>query len=130
MIPVKDVPSSAIYPGFGPGRWPGEQLSAITIDSESQTKITEKIVRGILYLEESVFVCEDYEISTHVLHDQVAINILDRIAKHLVVHSREPGITVLRATVPEDKTSSVFAIEIWGRFRTYCIVTKRLDSTN
>ena len=65
MIPSKDVPSSAVYPGFGPDQWPSEQLPAITIDVESHKKITEKIVRGILYSEESVFVGEDYEISTH-----------------------------------------------------------------
>ncbi len=76
-----------------------------------------------------MLVGEDYEISTHVLHDQVAKKILDGIAKYAVLHSRGPGITVLRATVPEDKTSSVFAIEMWGRFRTYSVVTKKLNST-
>jgi hypothetical protein len=130
MIPSRDVQSSAVYPGFEADRWPDQQLSAITLDSESHTKITEKIVRGILYLEESVFVGEDYTISTHVLHDQVALKILEKIAKHVVVHSRGPGITVLRATVPEDRTSSLFAIEIWGRFRSYSVVTKKSDSTN
>lgn len=128
MVPVHNVPTSAVYPGFGADRWPDEHLTAgITINQESQIKITEKIVRGILYLEEGVFVSEAYQIHTFVLSEQGATPIMEGIKKYAVVHSREPGIVVKRATVPEDQTASVFEIEIWGQFRTYSVVERKVS---
>ncbi len=126
MIPIKDVPVTNVYPGFGADRWPDEELTAaITISKESLVKITEKIVRGILYLEEGVFVSDDYQIDTYVLSEQGAAESIKSVEKLFVVHSREPGIIVKRATVPDDKKSSVIEIEIWGQFKMYSIVSRK-----
>ena len=125
MISTEEAPQSAVYPGFGADRWPDEQLTAaITIDAKSQTKLAEKIVRGLLYLEEQVFVGEDYEIQSFVLTDEGARPIVEMIDRYAEVHAREPGIVVKRATVPDDRTSSVFVTEIWGQFKMYSIVSK------
>ena len=44
------------------------------------------------------------------------------------VHAKEPGIVVWRATMPEDQTSSFFAIEIWNRTKLYAAV-ERISSS-
>jgi hypothetical protein len=56
------------------------------------------------------------------INDQDAQPILDNIKNFGSIYSREPGITVYRAVIPEDHISSLFAIEIWKIFKVYAIV--------
>lgn len=125
----RDIPHESLHPQFGLHE--GQLLEsalAIRMPKGSINRLAEKIVRGILYLEEGVFVGEDYEISTYVLTDEAAAPIVATIQRFGTVHAKEPGIVVWRATVPEDQTSSLFAIEIWNRAKLYSAV-ERITST-
>lgn len=56
--------------------------------------------------------------------DSITGNSMREIIDHFgVTHSREPGVIVRRAVVPEDGISSVFEIEFWKQFKTYAIVS-------
>ena len=126
MMPANEVPSSSIYPGFGPDKWPGEiSTHAVTISRDARTKISEKIVRGLLFLEEGVLIDESYEIQTYTLTEEGAQPLIEAVNRWGVIHAQEPGIIVRRATVPEDQKSSLFEIEIWGQFKMYTIVHRK-----
>lgn len=120
----KDIPLQAVYPNFGLyEHLPIEEQTAITIKADSVRKLSEKIVKGIFYLEDGHFIQPPYKISFYVLSDTGAEPIMEMLEKFGSVHAREPGIVVSRAVVPEDQTSSFFCIEIWGRFKMYAAVT-------
>lgn len=82
-------------------------------------------MKGLLYLEEGVFVSEDYDVDVRPMRPKAAEPLWDVLKQFGVEHAHEPGIRVVRATVPEDKTSSIFYIEIWGRFKLWCIVVRK-----
>ena len=120
------IPNESIYPNFE-SRYPipESERMAVTISKESTDKLAEKIARGLLYLDNGVFVDDTYEISIFVLTDEGAAPFIEIIRKFGKEHSRGPGIHVLVAIVPDDNTSSVFAITIWGRFKTYVVVQRK-----
>ena len=120
----ENIPLQAAYPNFGKHEHiPIEEQMAVTIKEESVRKLSEKIVKGIFYLEDGQFIQSPYHIDFFVLHDESAAPIMDMLEKYGTVHAREPGIVVSRAVAPEDSTSSFFCIEIWGRFKMYAAVT-------
>ena len=56
------------------------------------------------------------------MHDADAQEFVDLIARHSKTLAREPGIEVVRAVVPDDNMSSVYAITIWKRLKMYAVV--------
>jgi hypothetical protein len=117
------IPQKYLYPGFGLyAQLPIQEQVAIPISSDSVKKLTEKIVRGIFYIEDKIFIEPPYRIESFVLNDQDAQPILDNIKNFGSFYAREPGITVCRAVIPEDQKSSLFAIEIWRIFKVYATV--------
>lgn len=120
------IPDESVYPNFE-SRYaiPDSERKAITISKKSIEKLGEKIVRGILYIENHQFIGESYEVSSYTLTDTGAASIVELVQRFGKEHSKGPGIVVLKATAPEDNTSSIFAITIWGRFKLYLIVQSK-----
>jgi hypothetical protein len=112
-----------VFPGLG-DRWniPGER-TAILIPVDSFKRVTEKIVRGIFYIEEKRFIEPPYRVEFFVLFNEGAAFIEQILDKFGTVYAREPGVVVCRAVAPEDGISSLFAIEFWKQFKTYASVT-------
>lgn len=120
------IPMEAVYPNFGPDWHPkGGSATAIPISQRKIYRLAEKIVRGLIYLDDGLFVNADYEVNTYTLTDESAKPLIEMAVKYGKAHSRGPGITVVKATVPEDKISSLFVVEIWGRFRMYSVVESK-----
>jgi hypothetical protein len=119
------IPSSGVIPGLG-NRWnlPLEQQVAVLLPAESLRLMTEKIVRGIFYVEDTRFIEPPYKIDFFVLDDDGARPLKETLNKFGSVYAREPGIIVHRAVVPEDNLSSLFEIEFWKQFKTYATVSK------
>lgn len=118
------IPTRGVYPGLG-DRWPelpGER-TAIHIPEESFRRITEKIVRGIFYIEEQKFIEPPHKIEFFALAQQDAGFLEQILSKYGTVYAREPGIVVRRAVAHEDGVSSLFAIEFWKQFKIYASVT-------
>jgi hypothetical protein len=117
------VHKQAIYPGFEE-KWnrPLEEQSAILLPAKSLQKLTEKIVRGIFFIEDQRFIEPSYGIQFFALTNQDARPMVDIVNRFGTTYAREPGIVVDRAVTPGDRTSSVFRIVIWGRLQMYAAV--------
>jgi hypothetical protein len=99
-----------------------EQQRAITIKAKSVHRLAEKIVRGIFYLEDRLFLEPPYTVSFYAIHDRNAAPFVTLFQKYGSIYAHEPGIVVRRAVATEDKTWSVFSIEIWSTFKMFAIV--------
>lgn len=117
------IPRTGIYPGLEEkwGRSP-EQQRAITIKAKSVHRLAEKIVRGIFYLEDDRFLEPPYTVSFYAIHDRDATPFVSLLQQYGSIYAHEPGIVVRRAVATEDKTSSVFSIDIWSTFKMFAIV--------
>ncbi|MCB1690005.1 MAG: hypothetical protein KDI33_16025 [Halioglobus sp.] len=114
--------SESTYPGFGPDRFPEHtNLLKIGINEKHIADLTKKIVRGMLYLDEGKLVDERFQINVYPMREHDAARML-QIVRGWNERAHEPGIKVLRATVPEDRVTSVFRIEIWGQLFLHAIV--------
>jgi hypothetical protein len=119
------IPQSGTFPGMGEkwGRSREDQV-AILIPAASFRRITEKIVRGIFYVEDQKYIEPPYAIDFFALDPQTGNSFREVIDRFGAAYAREPGIAVRRADTPEDGLSSVFEIEFWRQFKTYATVTQ------
>ena len=122
-----EIPKEGIYPGLGE-RWdrPRAEQSALFVPAKSLQRLVEKIVRGIVFIEDQRLIDERMEIEHHVVNEAGSKEIEDALARFGVVHSRGPGIQVARAVTPEDGVSALYKITVWGQFVMYASVMPRL----
>jgi hypothetical protein len=100
----------------------------LPISGEGLKRLAEKIVRGIVYIEHHVYIDASYDVTISFMENDDARPMYDMAMRNGGVLSREPGIVVTRAYLPEDKRVGIFVIEIWKRCRLYAAVTpKDLD---
>jgi hypothetical protein len=119
------IPQKYFYPNFGlHADLSVQDQASILISADSVKRLAEKIVRGIFYIEDHLFIEPPYNIESFVLSEKDAQPIMEATKKFGSVYAREPGITVYRAVIPEDQTSSLFVIEIWKRLKVYAIVSR------
>jgi hypothetical protein len=117
------IPQKHLYPNFGLYTdLPIQEQVSVPISADSVKRLAEKIVRGIFYIEDNLFIEPPYSIESFVLSDQDAQPVVAAIKQSGSVYAREPGITVYRAVTLEDQVSSLFAVEIWERFKVYAAV--------
>lgn len=117
------IPHQAIYPGFGPHASDAARV-AIPVSATAIRRLVEKIVRGITYIEDGKFVEKPFTVEHYALAEENAgpfRMLLDRFG---TVYERGPGITIVRAVVPEDRMTAVYSIEIWRRFKSYALLSK------
>ena len=117
------IPQKHLYPNFGSyAHLPIQDQVSVPISADSVKRLAEKIVRGIFYIEDKLFIEPPYSIESFVLNDKDAQPVMKATQKFGSIYAREPGITVYRAVIPEDQLSSLFAVEIWERFKVYATV--------
>lgn len=122
------IPYQAVYPGFGPQ--PGihdEVRVAVPVSATGIRRLVEKIVRGIAYIQDQKFVENPYTVEQYVLTDEGAGPLKEMLDRFGTVYERGPGITVVRAVVPEDQMTAIYGIEIWGRLKAYAFLSKSKD---
>jgi hypothetical protein len=95
---------------------------ALTIPAESFRRITEKIVRGITYLEGHRYIEPPRRVDFFALDDEGAKPLRELIETAGITHAREPGIVVKRVIAPEDGVSALYEIEFWKQFKTHAAV--------
>jgi hypothetical protein len=123
----EQIPDHGGYPGLG-ARWPeipGER-TAILIPKEYFERITEKIVRGIYYIEDNIFIMPPYVIDFFALPDDDTASWHDAFDRWGKTYSREPGVLVRRAIAQDVGISSVFEITFWKQFKMFASVTKEI----
>ena len=118
-----DFPCTAVYPNLEE-KWgrPPEQQNIVTFPVRSVQRLSEKIVRGIFYIEDGKFIESPYVIETFAIRDERALQANSVLDKFGQLYAREPGIVVYRALSQEDAMSSIFKIEIWQQFKMYASV--------
>ena len=118
------IPDYGIFPGLD-DRWRiASERMAILIPKESFERITKKIVRGIYFIEDSLFIEPPYEIDFFALPEDSIAPWKDALDRFGSVYAREPGVVVRRAVSHDDRLCSLFEITFWKQFRTYASVTR------
>jgi hypothetical protein len=126
LIDGPEIERSAVYPGLGErwGRPPTEGLG-VPVPAKSLRRLTEKIVRGIFFLEDNAFLEANHSIEFYALTDEGAGPIkefLDRFGRE---YARGPGIVVRRAVAADQPMGALFEINVWGQFKMYASVGPR-----
>ena len=126
LIVFRLLPDHGIFPNFGPLQSPctqghiGMPLSKYQIE-----RLAEKVVRGVTFIEDGLYIDERYNLEIFILADAGATPVIEMIEKHGVQLHRGPGLIVRRAVIPEDRRSGLYAVEIWGRAKLYAAVTQK-----
>lgn len=118
------IPDHGLYPGMG-DRWPdipGER-TAILIPKDYFDRITVKIVRGIFFIEDGLFIEPPFKIDVYALPEDGDATWTQALGRWGKVYERKPGVKVRRA-VAEDGVSSLFEVTFWKQFKTYAAVSR------
>ncbi len=118
------IPDHGVFLGLD-DRWadiPSER-TAILIPKQSFERITEKIVRGIFYIEDGIFIEPPYIIDFFASAEDDNSPWQQALERWGKVYERPPGIVVRRA-VAEDRVSSIFEMTFWKQFKTYAAVSR------
>lgn len=124
MLKGEEIAAVNVVPGLE-DRWnqAAEQQEAIKIPEGSLTAVAEKIVRGIVYREDNVFIEPPYKIECFLdgEHAKPTKEVLDRQGE---VFRREPGLEIRRAAEEEDAQSALYEITLWDQLKLYASVAK------
>jgi len=125
LIKGRAIPDEGAYPGLEE-RWgrPREEQLAVHVPSAHLHRLVEKIVKGIAFIEDGRYVDSSAEIKHHVITQEGAEPLLQLLQRHGKIHSRAPGIEVLRAVTPEDGVSAIYKMTIWGQLVMYASVLR------
>lgn len=117
------IPQEAAYPGLGE-RWNRivDYQVAIPIPADHFQRMTEKIVRGLFFIEEGKLIEPPYVVEQFALHDDAALPVRDLLRKYGHTYARPPGLTIRRAVVAEDGVSSIVEILFWRQFSSFASV--------
>jgi hypothetical protein len=117
------IPDHGGYPGLE-DRWnqPPTERIALPFPKVGVERLTEKIVRGISYIEGGMFVEPPYQIDVFALNPEGASPIREAIDRFGTEYARGPGIQVRRAVAADDGKSALFEIEFFQQFKTHASV--------
>jgi hypothetical protein len=123
LVEGREIPRAHTYPGLGE-RWgrPYEQQTAIQIPGAYFQRMTEKIVRGIFFIEDSVLIEPPHAIRHSAVDDARIPSVIAMLDGHATVHARLPGLLVRRVVMPGHEPGSVFEITFWGQVKSYATV--------
>jgi hypothetical protein len=121
-----ELPNRGIFPNFGPAHHPGpDGYYGVQLDKKKIERLTEKIVRGVAFVQDEIFIDENYDLAIYFLEDSGAELVVEMIAQYGVQLHRGPGLIVKRAVIPEDPRAGLYAIEIWQRAKMYAAITPK-----
>lgn len=123
LLEGENIPNQGIYPALGE-RWDRHPDSAIAlkIPAEYFRRITEKIVRGITYLDTKRYIEPPHRVHFFALDENGAKPLLELIEQAGTTLAREPGIVVRKVVAPEDGISALYEIEFWKQFKMHATV--------
>ncbi len=127
LLKGHEIPN-AVYPGFEE-RWNRAKSDQVglPVPVDHLKQLVVKIVKGITYIEDRIYLNEHTQIEHHVVKPSIAAPLEKAVRVHGEIHSREPGIEVVRAVTPDDGVSALYKITIWGRLVMYATVKKGLQ---
>lgn len=118
------IDDAQVYPTTGESAArAGSDPIPFLIPAEYFSRITEKIVRGLTYVESGKFIEPPKFVTFFPLREAEGTEFVQMIRLHGVEFERGPGITIRRVIAPEDNISGLYEVEFWGgQFRTYATV--------
>jgi hypothetical protein len=120
----KQIPQESLYPGMPQYEdVPAEDRVGILIPAEYFPRMTEKIVRGIFYIEEKQFIEPPYLIDWYLPTKENTVHFQKTLDEFRTIYAREPGLVVQRAVTFDDEPSSLFKITFWEQLSMYATVT-------
>ncbi|MFJ2987570.1 hypothetical protein ACIPF8_06870 [Collimonas sp. NPDC087041] len=129
LLNGRQIHREAVYPGFEEkwGRSHAQGLG-IKVPAESFRRFSEKIVRGVYFVDGERLIEPPYVIEFFALSDQGAKPIQDLVERYGREMSLGTAIVVRIAEADEDRMCSLIEISIWGKFKMYCSVDLDNDS--
>lgn len=126
IMKFQELPDHGIFPNFGPEHDAGkDRYIGVPLPKYDLERLAEKIVRGIVYIENDMFIDDGYDLDVFVLNEPGAQPAIEMIDKFGHVLSRGPGIVVRRAVIDEDPRSGLYEIEIWEKAKLYASVVQK-----
>jgi hypothetical protein len=124
----KVPPSQGLFPNFGTAEQDPGGYYAVLFEADRMRRFVRKIVRGVVFMEQELLIDDGYEFTVSFMENNAAEFFIKMAQDTGGVIHHDPGISVLRAYLPEDRRCGIFAIEIWKRCRAYAVVApKDLD---
>jgi hypothetical protein len=121
---------SAPFAGFGGTRGgPPEKPGAVAVEAKSLHRLAEKLVRGIVYLENKSFLERPGGVRVFAVQDEAASPFVSLLDKSGSAYAGEPGIAVRRAAPGGDDKSSPFSIEIWSTIKLVAVAGAQVADT-
>lgn len=122
---LKEIPAQGVFPNFGPKENIKYPLYAIvSLAEEEINEFGHKILRGVTYYLDKVFIEPEYIIEIYVLDDADAEPVVELIKRNGQLYHLGTGIKIIRGVAIEDQKSALFIIEIWGKFKLYGSIIK------
>jgi len=119
-----DIPTEGFYPEFeGSTENNNTKRMASLIEEKHIHKISEKIIRGMTYIEKKIFIPTPYSIGFSASNEQSTTGIRETLNKFATVLEIPPGV-YLQHMFENDNISSVLYIELWGKLKMYAFVEK------
>ena len=108
-----------VLPSFRDNFFAGSR-TGISVPAKDLKAIVRKWISGIHFCEFQEYIASDQEITVHIVEDEVAETAFAEITQYANRIQKGPGVEVLIWRAQEDgKAMSLFAFNIWQRFRVY-----------
>ena len=116
------LPDNGFYPGLGE-RWgrSKEQVIGVKIPAAYFKALSEKIARGIAYIEDGRYIEASHQITFYAWDESANASLLNNLFKDAVEYVSGPGISVRRIDTVDD-ASTAFAINVWQTFKMFVTV--------
>ena len=123
LLHGEQIPDEGHYPNLGErSSRPKTEATAFLIPEASFQAVTEKIVRGIAYIENRTFIAPPYRVQFIAVADEAAAHVRGLLDEHGSTFALEPGIVVRRVVAPEDGISAIYELEFWKQLKTFASV--------
>lgn len=118
------IPEESVYPTAGEKAARGQSDPIpLLIPAEGFRRITEKIVRGITYVDSGRYIEPPHSVQFYALRDEHTAELREVLTKYGTTLARGPGIVIRKAIAVEDGVSGLFEIEFWGQVKLHASVT-------
>lgn len=116
------LPKDGIYPGLGPADpSPNSEQMGFLIPVSLIEAIARKIIRGIWFNDQSLFVEPPYSIAVYPMEEVHSGPIRALINTAPVEHCR-PGVHIRYVVDPADLQSGIFEIVLWSKFKVFATI--------
>jgi hypothetical protein len=121
---IGPLPPDSVVPGLGVKSDAPNEQHPILIDAEHFRMLASKIVRGIYYLADGIFIENSHKVDHFLLHPSDAEEMLAPFGGAGQAFVREPSFRVRRFVAHDNRMNSIFEIELWQQLRVYAALSK------